>query len=217
MPAVSQDTIGTSYLEDKDIARILEGDGVRAGYKIEITFGPSRSSLKEYPALISLWESGKHFHGGGDSNIYWCFDCRVLHPKTATKLVTAVLDKKESREKYGCAHPIVGASMGGGVALCPNCQRGINSDHLTGQLPFYGATFELAAFVARYFEVLRHNADIYCKYHPTDIRYTAQEKVKGVEEARRLRGLFIYPLARILRDTSAGASLDSRFRSFFNA
>lgn len=209
--------LNDALLPPPETANIVAGDGLRAGYKIEITFGPDRSALREYTALISLWESGKFFHGGGDASMYYCIDCRAMHPKTATKLITAILNGKESRDKFGCGHPIPGAAMGGGLALCPTCQRPLNSDNLTGQVPFYGTTPDLAAFVARYFEVLKHNADIYCKYHHTDIRYKSMEKAKGLEMARKLRGLFIYPVGRILKDTAAGATLDSRFRAFFNA
>jgi len=195
---------------------ILEGDGIRAGYKIEVTFGPNRSSLKEYGALISLWESGKHFHGGGDSLMYFCYDCKDLEPKAGWKHLLATLDKKTTSDK-GCGGPIPGAAMAGGMAMCPNCQKPVISERLTNPFPFWGTTPELASLVARYFRVLKDNADVYCKYHPTDIRFTAMEQAKGLETARRLRGMFIYPLNRILKDTTAGATLEARFRSFFNA
>lgn len=204
--------------QDRDIKKILEEDHVRAGYKIEITFGPSRSALKEYHALVSVWESGKFFHGGGDANMYYCLDCRLLRGDgSAPKLLLAILDGKEKKDVYGCGFPVPNAAMGGGVAFCPHCQKPINSNNLTGQLPFYGTSQDLARFVARYFRVLKDNADIYCKYHPTDIRYKAMEEAKGLDLARRLRGMFIYPLYRILSDTAAGATLESRFRAFFNA
>lgn len=212
MQAINEDELR----RDPVVAKMLENE-IRAAFKIEITFGPNRSALKEYGALISIWESGKHFHGGGDANLYWCLDCRVLKPNTATKLVMAILDGKEPNDKWGCAHPIPNSTMGGGIALCPRCQRGLNTDHLTGQLPFWGTTQELAQFVSRYFHVFEKNgADIYCKYHPTDIRYKAME-TKSLEMARRLRGMFIYPYKNILKDTVAGASLEGRFRAFFNA
>jgi hypothetical protein len=202
---------------DPELAKILESD-IRAGFKIEITFGPDRSALKEYYALISLWESGKFFHGGGDANMYWCLDCRVLQPGTATKLITAILDGKEPKDRFGCAHPIPNSSMGGGLALCPRCQKPINSDNLTGQVPFFGTTQDLAKFCARYFQVFADKGgDIYCKYHPTDIRYKAMEQAKGLEIARRLRGMFIYPYKNILKDTLVGASLENRFLAFFNS
>ena len=213
----SQDTLSELAEKDKDIGKIVSGDGIRAGYKIEVLFGPDRSVLKEYYAFISLMESGKFLHGGGDSCVYFCLDRRVLGPASAALLLTSILDGKESRDKYGCGYPIIDASMGGGIAHCPNCERMMQTDYLTGQLPFYGTTQRLAKFVARYFDVLKHNADIYCKYHWTDIRYKSMEQGKGLDTARRLRGMFIYPLSRLLADTAGGASVESRLRAFFDA
>src|SRR5436189_5835078 len=88
---------GERQLKPVEPLDIVEGDGIRAGYKIEITFGPNRSSTRDYTALISLWESGKFFHGGGDASMYFCLDCRILHPKTAVKLIEAILNGEESR------------------------------------------------------------------------------------------------------------------------
>ena len=212
-----QRTLAEVAESDKDIGKILEGDGIRAGYKIEVFFGPDRSALKDYYAFISIMESGKFLHGGGDSNVYFCLDCRVLGPDSAVPLLTAILDGKERRDLYGCGHPIIDAAMGGGLACCPNCGRMVQTNFLTGQLPFHGTTQDLARFVARYFHVLKANADIYCKYHQTDIRYLAMEQEKGLETARRLRGMFIYPLARLLGDLSGGSSLETRLSVFFNA
>jgi hypothetical protein len=202
---------------DADVGKLIEGDGIRAGYKIEIFFGPDRSSIKDFYALISIMESGKFFHGGGDGNMYWCLDCRAINKDSAVKLLTAILDKKESQDKFGCGHPIVSAASGAGIAHCTNCKKMVKTDYLTGQLPFHGTTQDLAKFVTRYFDVLKQNADVYCKYHQTDIRYKAMEQEKGLEVTRRLRGMFIYPLARILKDVAGGATLESRFRAFFNA
>jgi len=212
-----QRTLAEISEADKDIGKILEGDGIRAGYKIEVFFGPDRSALKEYYAFISLMESGKFFHGGGDANAYFCLDCRVINPNSAVKLLTAILDGKERHDVYGCGHPIINAAMGGGMACCPNCKRMMQTDYLTGQLPFHGTTQDLSKFVARYFDILKHNADIYCKYHWTDIRYKSMEQGKGLDTARRLRGMFIYPLARIISDSAGGASVESRLRAFFDA
>jgi hypothetical protein len=192
-------------------------DDIRAGYKIEIFFGPDRSAMKDFYAFVSIFESGKFFHGGGDGNMYYCLDRRAIHKDSAAKHLVAILDKKESPDRIGCGHPIPSDAMQMGIAHCPNCQAMINTDNLVGQLPFHGTTNDLAKFVARYFEVFKQNADIYCKFHQTDIRYKAQEKAKGLEVARRLRGLFIYPLNRILKDISNGASAEDRFRAFFNA
>ncbi len=135
----------------------------KAGYKIEIFFGKDRSALKEFYAFFSIFESGQYFHGGGDGNMYFCLDARVIHKDTATKLLTAILDKKEPSDKFGCGHPIPSSAMMSGVANCPNCQRMVRTDYLTGQLPFLGTTGDLAQFTSRYFNVLQQNADVYCK------------------------------------------------------
>ncbi len=195
---------------------ILPADDIRAGYKMEIFFGPDRSAMKEFYAFVSIFESGKFFHGGGDGNMYYCLDARAIHKDSAVKQLLAILDKKERADRIGCGYPIPGESMQGGVAHCPNCSAMLNTDNLTGQLPFHGTTNDLAKFCARYFEVFQQNADIYCKFHQTDIRYKAMEQSKGLETARRLRGLFVYPLSRILKDISNGASVEDRFRAFFN-
>lgn len=210
------DAVESGVLDNQERPVISEGDGVRAGYKIEITFGPDRSTFKEYPALISLWESGKHFHGGGDSLMYLCFDCENIDPRSSWKHLMVILDKKEESVK-GCGGSVPAASMSGGFGFCPSCQKVVNAERLTNPLPFVGTTQELAGLVARIFRSLKTNADIYCKYHPTDFRYQAMETAKGLETARRLRGMFIYPLARILKDTAAGAALETRLCAFFNA
>jgi hypothetical protein len=212
-----QRTLAEMAEADTDIGKIIEGDGIRAGYKIEVFFGPDRSAMKDYYAFISLMESGKFLHGGGDANMYYCLDCRAISPDSAVPLLMAILDGKEKPDRFGCGHPIINAAMGGGIACCPNCKRMVQTDFLTGQLPFHGTTQDLATFVSRYFDVLKHNADIYCKYHWTDLRYKAMEQAKGLEVARRLRGMFIYPLGRLLADAAGGASVESRLRAFFNA
>ncbi len=211
--------IRKNSLDQKEKPAIVEADGVRAGYKIEVHFGPGRSSFKEYPAFVSLWESGKHFHGGGDSLMYWCIDCRLFekNPRGAWERVLAILDGKESQERHGCGHPIPAASMSVGIGCCPNCKKIVDTDFLTNPLPFIGTSQELARLVARYFHVLKDNSDIYCKYHPKDIRYIGMGAEKGLETARKLKGMFIYPLKNILKDVSAGAKLEDRFKAFFNS
>ena len=67
------------------------------------------------------------------------------------------------------------------------------------------------------------DADIYLKYHPTDIRYKAALELarnRGGEElakARKRRGLHIYPLRNIINDTKHGSDLYKRIRIFINA
>src|SRR6185436_8604928 len=64
--------------KDPDIQKIFGWD-TRAGYKIQVNFGPGRSAIKDFKAIVTLWESGKFFHGGGDGQIYCCMDHRVFN------------------------------------------------------------------------------------------------------------------------------------------
>lgn len=204
--------------EDKDIGKILGGD-VRAGHKIQINFGPGRSASKDFKALVTLWESGKFFHGGGDGQIYTCMDHRVFNNNSTTAPSALPLMRRMAKERtdWGCGSPITGADIRGPVARCPGCKNLIQIDFLTGQMPFNGSAGELAELVTIIFRKLRQDADIYCKYDRTDIRYEMQKARDGVEKAHQLRGLFIYPLFRILQDVGAGATLEGRFKAFFLA
>lgn len=214
---------GTDSLEamsraDKDIKTILDGD-LRAGHKIQVNFGPGRSAYKDFKALITLWESGKFFHGGGDGQIYTCLDHRVFNnnPTVAPSALPILRQLVKERTSWGCGHPITGADIKGPVARCPGCKNFVQIQFLTGQLPFNGSATELSEFVTILFHNLRSDADIYCKYDRTDIRYEMQKARDGAEKAHQLRGLFIYPLFRIMKDLGEGASVEGRFRAFFLA
>lgn len=206
--------------EDSDIGKILEGDGLRAGYKIEIHFGPGRTTRKDYKALVLLMESGKFFHGGGDGQIYVCMDHRVFEKDNTTPPSALPILKQMAKEgltEWGCGSPIVSHNIAAGMARCTGCMRVIDARYITGQIPFYGSTQELAQMIEILFNKLKSNADIYCKFDRQDLRYQMCEKKYGYDEARRLRGLFIYPLAHIIRDTANGASLRHRISVFLNA
>lgn len=204
--------------DDSDIKKILEGD-VRAGHKIQINFGPGRSALRDFKALITLWESGKFFHGGGDGAMYLCLDHRIFNndATTAPSALPIMRKMMKERTEWGCGSPITGADIHGPLAMCPGCKNMVQIDYLTGQLPFNGSVVELSELVALIFHKLRDDADIYCKYDRTDIRFEMQKSRHGLEKAQALRGLFIYPLYRIMQDVRAGASLEGRFKAFFLA
>lgn len=171
-------------------------EAVRAGYKIEIMFGPRRTPHGPNILLLQAFESGKHFHGGGDELMYWCQDVE---------------------ERVGCWGAISGAYIAGRTAYCPHCQRMINAERLTGQRFMRITTKKLATHVETIWRQLRCNADLYCKYNSDDVRYRACLDDLGPERGHRLRGLFIYPLKNILKDTSTGTSIHKRFQAFLSA
>lgn len=198
---------------------VKEGDGLRAHYKIEVIFGPGRTDRREFKALILLMESGKHLHGGGDGQMYICLDHRPFErnnttPPSAFPALRAKM-KRETFPIMGCGAPIPSSQVQLGLARCPNCGRIVNAVNLTGQIPFYGSTQELAELVEILFMRLKHNADIYCKYYKTDIRFAALSKPQSLSELSD--NPFIYPLRNIIKQTANGSSLRSRFEAFFKA
>jgi hypothetical protein len=172
---------------------------IRAKWKIELTFGPKRTVQGPNAVGIQVWESGKHFHGGGDALAFFCKDNREGHDE-------------------GCWGVIPQENINGaGVAFCPSCELTINAELLTNMKRGYVSSQNLAKELAELFRRLDSNADIYIKYHKTDVRYLAMERAKGAAVARRLKGMHIYLLKNIIKDTAAGADLGRRFFAFITS
>jgi hypothetical protein len=201
-----------------DIRKERKDDKIRAKHKIELHLGPDRSisSLKPSAGLICIWESGKKFHGGGDDKMYWCgYD--------------------------DCQHPFSSDNFAAFHAVCPKCQREMFLDmqsrqgHIdfliaegqplknierlpcaVGEKLFRLSPTKQAELVLKTFRALGSNADIYLKYHPKDIRIDkdnpgSAESINKLVLARIRKKPLIYPLANIIKDTSAGADLHKRF------
>lgn len=171
-------------------------ESIRAKFKIEIMFQKERTSLGPNLCGIQLWESGKKFHGGGDELMYWCMD---------------------TESKQGCKNAIPADCIKGPFAYCPSCNQGIAMHRATNMRVMRVPTKVLVDELVRLFHMLGSNADIYVKYDKMDVHYLAMEKAKGTKSAARLRGLHIYPLKNILKDTSSGADLAGRFFTFLTS
>jgi hypothetical protein len=182
---------------DQELERNLDGE-IRAKYKIEITFVEGRTVKGPNRLGIQIWESGKRFHGGGDELMFWCRDNR-------------------KGEDGGCWAPIPSDCIRGGVAICPKCKRAVNANLLTNMRLGYVTSQNLAKELSLMFRQLESNADFYIKYHKTDIHYIAMERDKGPDVARRLKGMHIFPLMNIIRNTATGASLEKLIYSFITS
>lgn len=200
-----------------------KGQQERAKYKLEVHFGPDRSSLhhKLMAALVTIWESGKRLHGGGDEKMYWCGyeDCGLPF----------------STDNFAYMH-----------AVCPACQRellldpysrqeqieylhreGKSSTELekmpivVGEKLMKQTPPAIARFLAKAWQDLECHADIYLKFHPKDItidKTHMDHRVHDkVELARTKREPLIYPLSRILKDTLAGGNLESHILAMITA
>jgi len=171
---------------------------VNARFKVEVHFGKGRSTWKPFPGALALFLSGERLHGGGDGKIYLCprSDCgSVIYP-----------------------HERVGDKV-----RCRGCGKMWPQQDIIGELLYVLDPPKWATVIHRMFVKLEHNADIYLKYHTTDIRYqTAMEMARNrggeeVNKSRLRRGLHIYPLKNIIKDTSAGAQLYDRILAFITA
>jgi hypothetical protein len=181
------------------------GGEVRAKFKIEVEFlgpdekgYPGRTSKGPNRLGVKVWESGKKFHGGGDELMFWCL--------SSLKGV-----------RGGCGGIMSGDNIRNGVAMCPHCKNMMNLDAMTDTRVGNFSNQTLAKELVQLFRSLGSDCDIYIKFHKTDIHYIAMERDKGPEVAKRLKGMHIYPLKNILKDTASGADLAKRFYAFLNS
>lgn len=175
----------------------------KAKYKIEVLFAHTRRAHGHSAGALSIWESGTKLHGGGDTKLYWC-------PGKELKV-------------SDCTGIIPDASQGYGHLVCPDCKRVWQGEQVFGEI-FYRLDAEKWSIVLlKHYIRLGHNADIYLKYPKHDLRVAS-----GLEQAKQLMGeklakvrkdrlQYIYPLAHIIKDVSAGSDLQKRFRAFLTA
>ena len=199
-----QETLKNEKKNDQELYKTLSGE-IRAKYKIEVTFigpdekgYPGRTSKGPNRVGVTLWESGKLFNGGGDELMYWCM--------SSVPGIDA-----------GCGSPFSGDFIRGGMVLCPNCKRMLNAEAVTDKRSGSFTNQNLAKELVKMFYQLNSNADIYLKYHKTDIHYIAMEQAEGPDTAARLKGLAIYPLKNIFKDIASGADLGKRFNAFLSS
>lgn len=196
VPALTDEEAARVHEKIKALEKLIK-ERVRAKYKLEVQFGKGRtSSGAPYPGVISCWLSGTKLHGGGDEKIYECPRCEaIILPYQIDNIVTR----------------------------CGQCGGTMKSSDTIGERYYKLTEQDWAHAILRVFMRLEMDADIYLKYHPTDIRYKAAMEMarnRGGEEiakARRRRGLHIYPLRNIISDTKHGSDLYKRIRVFINA
>lgn len=216
----------------------LERTKNRAKYKIEIQFDKNRSTsvFKMGTALIMVWESGRRFHGGGDQRMMFCGYWPGQGFNGSEECGKPIKDENFSINHLVCPHCHREQFLDPQVKkrhiqlAIQNGQDASGLEHMPVANPMLLAKLgpkSLAVFVSKIFKDLGANADIYVKYHPEDIRgYDIPDAKKDdvYEKARRARtekkenrGIVIYPLENIIKDTMAGASIESRFQALFLA
>lgn len=179
---------------------LTEDTTLRAKFKIELMCGSNRSTDKPFHGSIVVFRSGTALHGGGDEVVYPCANplCPGFIPPEL--IMTSV-----------------------GRAGCPKCQSIWSQDQLKEMFLATLPAQKWALVLARFFVRLGHDADLYLKSAPIDIRKSAmseKEKDQGgmqLAVARTRRQPVIYPLDRIYKDLSGGAEIERCFRAFVTA
>lgn len=186
----------------------------RAKYKIQIWFQSARHTQGPVTYSISFWESGKRLHGGGDEMMFIC----RRHDRAKPIAPFEAVSPKAPPGSKGCGKLIPGGVAElTGVLLCPHCGTKHRTDEV-GDAVLYRTSIEKASeILATWWRKLDCNADIYVKYCPTDPRVILMSKTMSPQVAREKKGLTIYPLANILKDTLVGATVESRFKALLTA
>jgi hypothetical protein len=186
----------------------------KAKYKIQVFFRSTRSLHRPVAYTISVWESGKRLHGGGDEMMFFCRR-QPDAPKPDRFEVSAA--RLHGADPKGCGKPFSGGLVVGDVVVCPHCGARHKPYHV-GDSIFYRTSIDKAAdIIAKLWRQLEHSADIYVKYHPQDIRVLTMSRGFSARKARELKGLTIYPLERIIKDTAHGVTIESRFKALLLA
>lgn len=199
-----------------------DGD-VIGEYKIEVQFAPGRSvsSLKPSLGILMVWQSGSALHGGGDELAYFCGNkqcdmpikseyfahASIICPYCGVESFASQEDKKQ--------HVSAARKMGEDVnkfKKMPVCYS---------EKMFRMSPPVLAKLVEKVWYQLSGNADIYMKFHASDIRFHTTESSddinRRIADAHGSRVKGVYPLKNIMKDLEAGAEPWKRFMAFLTA
>jgi len=221
VPAEQRISVGrlrAPRLTPEDVQRMEDEEKDKAKYKIEVLFHPTlRSSLahKPSPAMITLWESGKRLHGGGDEKMYWCGygDCWMpLFPDDFGYM--HVVCRYCKREQF-----LDNDSRAAHIRMLKKEKR--SSDGIE-RLPTVGGERlvnlpppKLADLLVKVWNQLGGESDVYFKHAKKKISYDKLHEttsdLDNLELVRVQRQPGIYTLKSIRKDIASGADLRSRF------
>ena len=199
---------------DQQAKESAELQKLKADYKIQVWFRHNRRLTATNTFTLSFWESGKRLHGGGDEKM---FVCRRLPDAPGPTRRDALALKSQDDNLRGCGALIAGSLIQAGIVVCPQCSLRHPTEYLVDSILYETDMTTAADIITGWWHRLGDNADIYVKYAPDDPRTLLQADMYGYEKARARKGLTIYPLDRIVKDTTSGASIQGRFRSLLTA
>tara|TARA_Y100000310_G_scaffold315127_1_gene365349 strand:+ start:761 stop:1369 length:609 start_codon:yes stop_codon:yes gene_type:complete len=196
-----------------NIVKAAEEAELIATWRIEVLFNRGRTPNGPNACVLTFWRKGSRFGGGGDELVYLCMEA----DSGAHLAIDFVFDRRK-KGTLGCGSVIPPEAIQGGVAYCPNCDNQIKAADLTGQIYQNLSSQDLADYCAEmWYGAFKGDADLYLKYHTEDIHFQEMVMRLGSEKTRQLRGLQVYPLSNIIKDTAAGKEVSRAFRECLSA
>ncbi len=208
MVALGQDLKLAPELEAKlaeDMKKILPTED-RAKFLLEIMFHDERSMHHPFSGLLMAWSNGGFAHGGGDEKVYFC-------PQKV---------ERDGHTKI-CAAPMPPALIKHDIGICLACRQPSESKKFVGEVFFKLPMQHWVTVLTRYYARLDSNCDVKISIMQGDLRKAAaaeqerEHRGEKLEKIRRPRQAVRYSLKSIIRDTSAGATLESAFKAFLTA
>lgn len=202
VPELTEERKHDLAVRDATVQKLFDS-AVKGRYKIELFFREVRSAKGLRTGQLQVFENGTKLNGDGDAKVYFC----------PGKLL----------RRSECQGIIPYDAAGYGYLVCPSCKTAWKEEEVYGEILGVWHPQTWADLLERTFRQLGNSADIYAKYPKFDIRDAAnkeqQKELRGelLNRVRAPRIRVIYPLANILKDTSAGAELNKRFLAFLTS
>lgn len=201
---------------EADRLKTAEAMAKKGKFKIQVWFKSQRSTWKPMAWTLSIWESGKRLHGGGDEMLFFC-KRQPDAPRQAAMPMGLLGGGKVAPGPDGCGNIISGEMLSGTKVLCPHCMLQWETTHVGDSIYYYTTAQKAAEIIEDWWMKLGCDADLYFKHRPDDPRTLMMSRAYSAKTAREKKGLVIYPLANIIRDSEGGASVQNLFRNLITA
>lgn len=188
------------------MGQITERDQLKAKFVLDLFFTEARSLTKPVTGVLMAWTNGGALNGGGDEKVYFC-------PKKVDR----------NGQTSICGAPIPPNLIRHNIGICLACKQPSEDKNFIGEVLFKLPMDTWPKVLERYFYRLECNADVRICVFKGDIKQAAQaeqERQMHGDKLRKIRGereWVRYALPSIIKDTSAGATLQGRLKAFLNA
>jgi len=167
-------------------------------WKVEITFAKDRTPGGPNSFVVEVYENGIALGAAGDMRAYLCRDIEEKDLGCQKVFSALYVDFKT-------------------IAVCPHCKRTWNPNRLTTTVVYRLSTDKAAIAIAKIMRRVEFDADIFIKYHPSDIRYQEMVRELGLDKAATLQGLLVYKKSDLINAISTGKGLEEELKGLLSA